>query len=310
MKNISITALCENFLLDHNVISTLVGITVYVPLMFFLFILFVIQSIVSILLYSIDCCSAHTNTLRNNKKEEYKITRVHETENINKPCQVSILQYNTFAYFGRFWIRQPLMKNIIKSLSPDIICINEAIRSRIWSFGTLNMIQNIFKSDGFISSPYDNLKNDIPFLFKYSIIWDYFIAELQLLLNIHFILPFLRSYLWIIVMKVVDFLFLFSGAPLHFGNALVFTNNVMYDKDILILPGVRTVNRCLYIHPENNHKKLWILNTHLTARAEAKVNVQKQQLEQCQIMFKWMEDVISNEGIDADAIIICGDFNS
>jgi endonuclease/exonuclease/phosphatase family metal-dependent hydrolase len=51
------------------------------------------------------------------------------------------------------------------------------------------------------------------------------------------------------------------------------------------------------------------VNTHLTAQAQTKYDVPAQQLLQCQLILDWMKDAQMNVH-NANAIIICGDFNS
>ena len=105
---------------------------------------------------------------------------------------------------------------------------------------------------------------------------------------------------------------LFCGVPCHFGNILLFRGTVMDTKSrqshVVSIDGLKTANRALYIHPQNEHKRLWIVNTHLTAAAEARYDVEQQQMEHIKEILKWMESAVSDH--PADALVICGDFNA
>ena len=50
---------------------------------------------------------------------------------------VSILQWNVFGTFGRFWSRYPLMATTVNDLEPDIVCLQSAVAVKWWQFGTL-----------------------------------------------------------------------------------------------------------------------------------------------------------------------------
>ena len=49
---------------------------------------------------------------------------------------VSILQWNVFGTFGRFWSRYPLMATTVNDLEPDIVCLQSAVTVNWWQFGT------------------------------------------------------------------------------------------------------------------------------------------------------------------------------
>ena len=103
---------------------------------------------------------------------------------------------------------------------------------------------------------------------------------------------------------------LFCGVPCHFGNILLFRGTEIQQKSSLVvsIDGLKTANRAQYIHPKNEHKRLWIVNTHLTAAAEARYDVEQQQMEHIEEILKWMESAVNTH--PADALIICGDFNA
>ena len=214
---------------------------------------------------------------------------------------------------------------MVRSLSPDIISVNEAIRTRIWNFGTIQMINNLWPEthcDSVVSSAYHQLIDEAPVVGKYSFIWDYVLCELQLILNVMFLLPFFRRFVWTLLLNRTviwyEIINVFIVYCVPMGNALIFRGSNMVNPDILPLTEGRTANRALYIDPKNENKKLWITNTHLTTAVEShdeSKDVEQQtehgakqhQIEQIEMMLKWMEQAVSEHA--ADALIICGDFN-
>ena len=311
----SSAAALENFLLNHPADASVLGILLYLPCLTLLFVLWMAQTLVSIVLYLICYPLTSTNQQaysQQNGSDEADRDGATSTE--STPCSVRILQINTFWLFGRFWTRKPLMEDMIRSISPDVISVNEAIRSRFWSFGTVRMIESLWDvhCDSIVSSPYNCLKEQYPLLFECSFAWDHVIGELQLALNILFLLSFFRRFMWKVALKGDrawhDALILFTGLPVQIGNALIFRGNHLENPSILTLSAHRTANRALYIHPADRRKRLWIVNTHLTAAAQSRYDVERQQIGQIESILEWMEKAIDVH--PADAMVICGDFNA
>lgn len=302
----------EHLLLNQPAISFLFGMLVYLPLMTILFILWMVQTLLSIVFYVISNVIPISDTAKiANASINTEIPSMTDSDR----CSVRILQFNAFYILGRFWTRKPMMEDLIRALEPDIISVNEAIRSRIWNFGTVQMISNLWTDthcDSVVSSAYEQLKEEFAVFMKYSFFWDYVLGELQLALNVLFLLSFFRRWIWRLLLKGnsvwTDAVLLFTGYPVAFGNALIFRGINMLNPDILTLSAYRTANRALFVHPKDHQKRLWIVNTHLTASAQSAYNVEQQQVEQIESILEWMECTVSAH--PADALIICGDFNA
>ena len=278
-----------------------------------LFILWIIQTIFAVALYLISNLFVIPNPTM---IAASTINTATSTDTDSDRCSVRILQFNAFNIFGRFWTRKPMMEDMLRAIEPDIISLNEAVRSRIWKFGTIPMLNSLWpdaRCDSISNGGYECLHHKFPLIFKYSFVWDHVIGELQLALNAVFVIPFLRQWGWRALLKgnaVADALMLFAGIPCHFGNILFFRDSAMNHKDGLILScdGLKTANRALFVHPKDRRKRAWIVNTHLTAAAEARYDVERQRMEQIEEILEWMKAAASDH--PADALVICGDFNA
>ena len=203
----------ENLLFNQPILSFLFGVLVYLPLMTILLILWIIQTLFAVALYLIsnilsisgyDAVNRFRDGYRYREITENTINTVRSSTSNSDRCSVRVLQLNAFYTFGRFWTRKPMMEDLIRSLCPDIISVNEAVRSRIWNFGTINMITNLWpdtKCESVSCGGYECVHHKFPLLFQYSFVWDYVIGELQLALNTIFLLPFLRRWGWVMMLK-------------------------------------------------------------------------------------------------------------
>ena len=303
----------ENLLLNQPILAFLLGVFIYLPLMSIVVILWMIQSLVAIVIYMI---ASMLSLCKKTKSADKAINTVPPCTSVVTRSSVTILQFNAFYIFGRFWTRKSMMEDMIRSLSPDIILVNEAIRTRICNFGTFQMINNLWSDthcDSVVSSAYHQLIDESPSIGKYSFIWDYVLCELRLILNVLFILPFFRSWLWKLLLKGNsiwwDVVLVFTAVGENLGNALIFRGSNIEDPDILPLTENRTANRALYTDPKNENKKLWIVSTHLTSTSEAHYkSAEHHQIEQIELVLKWMEKAVSEH--PADALVIGGDFNA
>lgn len=133
---------------------------------------------------------------------------------------------------------------------------------------------------------------------------------MQLALNVLFLLPIFRQTLWKMLLKGdsvwSDAVLLFTGYAM--ANALIFRGVDTQNASSLTLSAFRTANRALYVDPKQKSKRLWIVNTHLTAAAQSRYDVEQQQIEQIESILEWMEEAISSQ--PADGMVICSDFNA
>ena len=313
----------ENYLFNRSVITWIVCIVFYLPLMLILFILWILQIPITIIINSFkQLLSFVFKSYENKASLNETISKINDLQPFENSEEISILSWNLFTFYGRFWTRIELIKPIIKSLNPDIICIQEAICSKWWNFGTINMINNLSKHQKcndyktYSVSLYDHLIHSSKVIFSNSFILHYFISEFQSLLNVYLIMPIFGKQFFNLGFKANDIIKAlfgaFCGLSTQIGKCIVFKdskNNNVYFKESLIFPGFADAMRALYL--TTNNRKIWIVNTHLTSPAQTYKNDidNDTQLLQTKMLMEWMNDELCQK-INADLIIIAGDFNS
>eukprot|EP01084_Bolivina_argentea_P297568 512668_1 len=340
----SVLGLCcpnlESWLFKHRCMALFVGFIFYLPLLSVLAMLFfanVIFTIIINIFVIVVCCNwiPHRKLLKiPERKDINKYGVMLETSNStsnmlskmiiefdaeclnnNKKAQITILSFNVDTHWDKFWQRYPLLLRLFKQYPSDIICIQECITTKVWDFGTLQTIKNINKSyNGYFIGVKEMFSEYIPILCRYSFLWR-IIIELQLILEIYFAMPFWKGLAWDCILGgnwIARYGFLIlTGLPMHFGNAILFKNNKeLYYKSFIMLPGDRNAMRCLYDMTKENGKKIWVVCCHFSCEEEQETFYSERSISvtQCDIMLKWMEDAQRNI-MDADYIVICGDFN-
>eukprot|EP01084_Bolivina_argentea_P310290 536901_1 len=148
----------EHFLLNNRICSIICGIVLYLPIMFLLFIIWIIQIpitiIINLLCFNFNCCKQYmiskvnhqdqqllqlyTNIDQNNIKLQIK---KHTKSNTESKQYFTLVQWNLFGQLGRYWKRYPLWTKTLYELQPDIICVQEAITLKLMPCSTIKTIQ-------------------------------------------------------------------------------------------------------------------------------------------------------------------------
>ena len=353
---------CPNFetwLYRHRHITIIIGCVIYLPLLFVLEMVWFITLILTIIInlfVIIFCCNwkPHRRIFGMSlprDKNKYGImletaqprstiqsdTPSPDTKdgnakditltipNTETKTEISILSFNVFAYYDKFWARYPLLIKSLTESEADIVCIQECITTKVWDFGTLQTLKQINHSyNGFYISHIEMFKNYYEILFRYSFCWP-IISELQMILQIYFSAPFWQDLTWKAVLGgnwIARYGYaILTGCGNHYGNAIAFNHNrKLYYKSFIMLPGMRSAIRSLY---QENDKKIWVVNTHFSCEEEQNSfyatdpdqsgdeNEHEMAIgaKQADIMLKWIQD--GNDNIaQSDYVIICGDFNA
>jgi len=237
--------------------------------------------------------SMHSNVSRQSNAEQKG----------NERTAISILQWNVFGQLGRYWKRYPLLATQIHELSPDIICIQEAVTVKWWRFGTVNMVKKIDpRYRGFHVSAYNVLHDYKKLCFQYSCGWR-ILNECQSCCNLYFLLPFWRHNFWKYSLRsngCCRLLFnTFTSIIAQIGNAIIFRHNYQLFRAYIPLKAgnQKIALRALYIikddpkksqadnsygrrlsltisakkkNKQKKRKKLWVVSTHLTRSNEHK----------------------------------------
>ena len=258
----------ERWLFKHRCGAILIGCVIYLPLLLIIQIIWlptVILTIIINIFVILLCCNwrPHRKLLNiQPPRDKHKYGIMLEGSGLepgtesdtkpdterNKTTQVSILTFNVFGHYDKFWRRYPLLIRSLKQNQADIICIQECITTKFWDFGTLQTLKRINPTyDGFHISIYEMFTNYHQLLFRYSFLWP-IIIELQLLLQVHFCSPFWKGLMWKLALGGNSFAryvySIFTGAAAHFGNAISFKNSIKLNYKLIIYNATWIQNCC------------------------------------------------------------------
>ena len=276
----------ERLLLNHPSIAYFFAFTFYLPLIILLFLLYLVLAIPTLItnififilccgnLYNITSCNK--NSTWSNYSQQDNISKQTHSQNEETPLKVgtkssqktgngiamddddekiadsesiSVLQFNAFNIFGRFWQRHELYtKYILNKYKPDIICIEEAVTGSTIPTGTRNTLLNLDSNNNNNSGKYDAFdvamspdlaRRAFPILFNNSWFDLLCLDKLQNWLNVLFWVATFRDIGWDWILNsntLCQFLFLFFTNILSlFGETMAFKNCKCYHKDFIVL---------------------------------------------------------------------------